>query len=74
MLVQNFKPVQVKEVPPVPKPVKLIEVDPNVPFVNRPFKFHLLRSYLTNFDGNQHPEKISENGIEHEWVGENLSM
>jgi len=67
----------VKGPPPVvkaPPPVKVIVVDPKVPFVRRPFKFLQLRSFLTHFDGKQHPNKLREDGIEHEWIGEELSM
>lgn len=62
-----------KPLPPVVKQ-KVIEVDPTIPFVDRPFKFYLLRSYLTLFDGGLHPNKIREEGIDHEWIGEQKSM
>lgn len=54
-----------------PKPVV---VDPSVPFVQRPFKMHLQRAFLTQFDGSQHSTKLREEGTEHEWIGERGTM
>lgn len=74
MLTQTLAAPQPKPVVKAPPPIKVIEVDPKVPFVRRPFKFHLLRSFLTSFDGQQYPNKLREEGTEHEWIGEQLSM
>lgn len=54
-----------------PKPVI---VDSSLPFAQRPFKMHLLRAFLTQFDGSQHSQKLREEGGEHEWIGEQGSM
>lgn len=51
------------------EPPKPVVVDPSLPFAERPFKMHLMRAFLTQFDGSQHSQKLREEGAEHAWIG-----
>lgn len=38
------------------------------PLLERVNKLSLVRTYLTQFDGSQHSNKVKEEGVEHQWT------
>lgn len=64
---QKIDKYKLPQTEPVEKPV---EINYSTPFIDRPFRVYVVRQYLTQFDETQEPQKLREEGTEHEWIGE----
>lgn len=71
-----YNPVLVQEMDQVSEEIVVEDkyTKSNLPFEERQPALHMLRAFITQFDGSQSSIKMKENGVEHTWMAEDSSI